>query len=218
MPIVTAQRRNHPVFARCYARVSLRLDEQGMAAYRQRALAGLSGSVIEVGAGNGLNFPHYPAEVTRVLAVEPDPYLRGIAERQAGQAQVPITVADGVAEQLPAPDAGFDAAVLSVVLCSVADQGVALAELRRVVRPGGELRFLEHVRASTPGLRRVQRALDVTGLWPLFAGGCHVSRDTLAAIAGAGFTVAQHEDFVFPETRIPAPASPHVWGIALRDP
>ena len=81
MPIVTAQRRNHPVFARFYARVSLRLDEQGMAAHRQRALAGLSGSVIEVGAGNGLNFPHYPAEVTRVLAAEPVPYLRWVAER-----------------------------------------------------------------------------------------------------------------------------------------
>lgn len=218
MPIVTAQRRNHPLFARFYARISPGMEERGMAAYRERALAGLAGSVIEVGAGNGLNFAHYPAEVTGVLAVEPDPYLRGIAERQAGQARVPVTVADGVAERLPAPDAGFDAAVLSLVLCSVADQGAVLREVRRVVRPGGELRFLEHVRASAPGLRRVQRALDATRLWPAFAGGCRVSRDTRAAIAGAGFTVARHEDFVFPQTRIPGPASPHVWGIAVRDP
>jgi ubiquinone/menaquinone biosynthesis C-methylase UbiE len=104
------------------------------------------------------------------------------------------------------------------MLCSVADQGAVLRELRRVLRPGGQLRFLEHVQASTPGLRRVQRFLDVTRLWPAFAGGCRVGRDTLTAIAAAGFTVIEHEDFLFPEGRIPVPASPHVWGIAVRDP
>jgi ubiquinone/menaquinone biosynthesis C-methylase UbiE len=209
--------KGHPRFARIYARVSPGMDAEGMAGYRQRALAGLAGSVIEVGAGNGLNFAYYPAGVTGVLAVEPDPYLRGIAEKHAAQAPVPVEVRDGVAERLPGPDGSFDAAVVTLVLCSVADQRVVLAEVRRVVRPGGQLRFIEHVQSDTPGLRRVQRVLDAT-VWPLFVGGCHVGRGTLATIAGAGFTVAQSEAFRFPQSRIPPPAAPHVWGIATRDP
>jgi ubiquinone/menaquinone biosynthesis C-methylase UbiE len=191
------------------------MDAEGMAEYRQRALAGLAGSVIEVGAGNGLNFPHYPPEVTRVLAVEPAPYLRGIAVREAGNHGGVIEVADGVAERLPAADGAFDAAVATLVLCSVADQRAVLREMHRVLRPGGELRFIEHVRAGTPGLRRVQRVLDAT-VWPPLLGGCHTSRDTLSAIAGAGFTVTRSEAFRFPVTQIPLPASPHVWGIAVR--
>lgn len=209
--------KGHPLFARIYARASPGMDAEGMAGYRQRALAGLTGAVIEVGAGNGLNFAHYPAGVTRVLAVEPDPYLRRIAGEHAKRAPVAVEVHDGVAERLPSPDGSFDAAVVTLMLCSVADQRAVLAEVRRVVRPGGELRFIEHVRADTPGLRRVQRVLDAT-LWPPLVGGCHVSRDTLAAIAGAGFTVVRSEAFRFPESRIPPPAAPHVWGIATRDP
>jgi ubiquinone/menaquinone biosynthesis C-methylase UbiE len=214
---VPAERKGHPLFARYYARVSPGMDAEGMAGYRQRALAGLTGSVIEVGAGNGLNFGHYPSGVTGVLAVEPDPYLRRIAEEHAGQAPVAVEVRDGVAERLPGADGSFDAAVVTLVLCSVADQRAVLAEVRRVVRPGGQLRFIEHVRADTAGLRRVQRALDTT-VWPRMLGGCHVSRDTLATIAGAGLTVVQSEAFRFPQTQIPSPAAPHVWGIATRDP
>lgn len=209
--------KRHPVFARWYAKVSPGMDAGGMAEYRQRALAGLAGSVIEVGAGNGLNFPHYPPEVTRVLAVEPAPYLRGIASQNAGRARVGIEVKDGVAERLPAADGAFDAAVVTLVLCSVADPRAALQEVHRVLRPGGQLRFIEHVRADTPGLRRVQRVLDAT-VWPPLGGGCHVSRDALGAIAGAGFTVTRSEAFRFPVTQIPLPASPHVWGMAVRDP
>ena len=155
-----------------------------MAAHRRQALDGLTGTVIEAGAGNGLNFAHYPAGVTAVLAVEPDPYLRQIAGQQARQARVPVEVRDGVAERLPAADASFDAAVATMVLCSVADQRAVLAEIHRVVRPGGQLRFLEHVQAGTPGLRRAQRVLDAT-VWPLLVGGCHTGRDTLAAIASS---------------------------------
>ena len=211
------RRKRHPVFARYYAKMSPGMDAEGMAEYRRRALAGLTGSVIEVGAGNGLNFPHYPPGVTRVLAVEPAPYLRSIAAQKAGNPGGVIEVRDGVAERLPAPDGAFDAAVATLVLCSVADQRAALREIRRVVRPGGQFRFIEHVQAGTPGLRRVQRVLDAT-VWPLLCGGCHVNRDTVGAIAGAGFTVTQSGAFRFPVTQIPMPASPHVWGIAVRDP
>ena len=112
-----AQRKGHPLFARFYARISPGMDAEGMAVYRQRALAGLAGSVIEVGAGNGLNFAHYPAEVAGVVAVEPDPYLRRIAEEHAGRAPVAVEIRDGVAERLPGKDGSFDAAVVTLVLC-----------------------------------------------------------------------------------------------------
>src|SRR5215472_14450789 len=211
------KRVSNPLFARFYAWMSPARDRGGVIDHRRRLLAGLRGEVLEVGAGNGLNFAHYPAGVTRVLAVEPDPYLRQIAGERGGQAPVAVEVSDGVAESLPGADGSFDAAVVTLVLCSVADQRAVLAEVRRVVRPGGELRFLEHVRADTPGLRRVQRALDAT-VWPPLLGGCHVGRDTLSVIAGAGFIVTRSEAFQFPVTQIPLPASPHVWGIAVRQP
>src|SRR5262249_48670917 len=116
---------------------------------------------------------------------------------------------------LPAADGAFDAAVASLMLCSVPDQQRALAEMRRVVRPGGELRFFEHVQATTPGLRRVQNALDAT-VWPGRRGGCHTSRDTAAAIAAAGFAVKELDRFPFPPARIPQPSSPHILGTAIR--
>lgn len=211
MPADPARRR---LFGRYYARVSPAMDTGGMLAYRQRLLAGLAGQVIEVGAGNGLNFAHYPATVTRVLAVEPNPVLREIASQHAANAPVPVEVCDGHAERLPAADGVFDAAVASLVLCSVADQGAVLREIRRVLRPGGQLRFLEHVQARAPGLRRLQRLADAT-LWPPLAGGCHTGRDTVAAIEAAGFTVGEVEAFRFPDSWLTTPASPHVRGEAV---
>jgi ubiquinone/menaquinone biosynthesis C-methylase UbiE len=208
---------NHPIFARYYARMSAAMERGGIAEHRQALLAGLTGQVIEVGAGNGLNFAHYPEQVIRVLAVEPDPHLRRLAELSAAHAPVPVEVADGVADLLPAGDGAFDAAVASLVLCSVPDQGSALAELHRVIRPGGQLRFLEHVRAAGPRLMRAQRLLDAT-LWPAFGGGCHASRDTVTAIQDAGFSIESIERFSFPEARIPFPTSPHIRGVAARRP
>ncbi|MPZ88624.1 MAG: methyltransferase domain-containing protein [Nitriliruptorales bacterium] len=206
---------SHPIFARVYARLSPMMDRGGVAEHRQRLLAGLTGRVIEVGAGNGLNFAHYPPEVTSVLAVEPEPHLRQIAQGEAERASVPVEVVDGVAERLPVGDATFDAAVASLMLCSVPDQQVALGELHRVIRPGGELRFLEHVRAETPALERVQRLLDAT-IWPILGGGCHAGRDTAAAIQAAGFAISRLDRFIFPEGRVPFPTSPHILGVASR--
>ena len=122
-------RRRHPLFARFYAWLSPKMDQGGLIAYRQRLLAGLSGNVIEIGAGNGLNFAHYPPQVSRVMAVEPEAYLRDVARRKARTAPVPVEVVEGVAERLPADDAAFDAAVVSLVLCSVPDQQSALLEI-----------------------------------------------------------------------------------------
>jgi ubiquinone/menaquinone biosynthesis C-methylase UbiE len=168
----------HPIFARCYARVGHLMDAE-IGDHRRRLLAGLVGRVLEVGAGNGLNFPHYPATVTDVLAVEPEPYLRRLALAAARQAPV-----DGTAEALPAPDRAVDAVVASLVLCTVADPDQALAEVRRVLRPGGRLRFYEHVRAQDPQLARWQDRLERP--WGWLVGGCHPNRDTVAAITAAG--------------------------------
>ena len=128
---------------------------------------------------------------------------------------MPIEVVDGVAERLPVDDGSMDAAVASLVLCSVPDQAAALAELRRVLRPGGELRFFEHVVADTPGLRRVQAIADRT-LWPRVLAGCHTGRDTVAAIAAAGFAVEEVDRFRFPKGGLPGPAAPHALGRARR--
>jgi ubiquinone/menaquinone biosynthesis C-methylase UbiE len=206
--------RSHPLFARLYLRIGPAMDRAGAADHRKALVAGLSGRVVEIGAGNGLMFAHYPPEVTEVLAVEPEPTLRAAALEAARAAPVQIKVVDGVAENLPAGDGEFDAAVAALVLCSVPDQAVALAELRRVLRPGGQLRFYEHVAAPNPStLLRVQRFLDAT-VWPRLAAGCHTSRDTTAAIAAAGFTLEDVHRFRFPETGLPGPAAPHVRGSA----
>jgi ubiquinone/menaquinone biosynthesis C-methylase UbiE len=212
-----ARRVSHPVFARYYARISPAMDKGGMAAHRRQLLHGLVGPVIEIGAGNGLNFAHYPAAVTRVLAIEPDPHLREIARRNAAQAPVPVEVREGIAEDLPADDAAFHAAVAALVLCSVADQHAALREIHRILRPGGQLRFLEHVRASTPALRSMQRLLDAT-IWPALTGGCHTGRDTATAIEEAGFAMDRLDRFRFPDTRLTMPATPHLRGSATRIP
>lgn len=201
----------HPIFARTFPAMSRALEDGGMADRRKPLLASLTGEVIEIGAGSGANFGHYPATVSRVLAIEPEPRLRAIATAEAEAVPVPIEVTGGTAGALPAADASQDAAVVSFVLCTVPDQDAALAEIRRVLRPGGRLCFLEHVRADTAGLVRAQRVLEAT-IWPHLFGGCHLSYDTAAAIQRAGFTISRLEKFLFPGTR--TPVSFHIAGYA----
>ncbi|WP_246127550.1 class I SAM-dependent methyltransferase [Amycolatopsis rhizosphaerae] len=193
-------------------RISEASDRRGSAAHRERMLAGLSGRVIEVGAGNGRNFAHYPSTVVEVVAVEPDPYLRGHAERAAARASVPIRVVDGDAEHLPAEDAEFDAAVFSLVLCSVPDVDSALTEAWRVLRPGGEARFYEHVRDENLLLGGIQDL--ITPLWKRLGGGCHPNRDTETALRRAGFAV-DSERFAF-RPMAWLPPSAHILGTASK--
>ncbi|MCC3768595.1 class I SAM-dependent methyltransferase [Streptomyces sp. UNOC14_S4] len=207
---------HHPLFARYYAKVSPLFDERaGIGAYRQELLAGLSGRVIEIGAGTGLNFAHYPTTVSEVVAIEPERLLRRRAVDAAVRAGVPVDVVPGAAEALPVKSEAFDAAVASLVLCSVRDVRRALAELRRVLRPGGELRFFEHGRAENRTHAAVQYVLDAT-VWPLLMGGCHTARDPLAAIRAAGFELGAYRRLRVPEARIPNPVSPCVLGVARR--
>jgi ubiquinone/menaquinone biosynthesis C-methylase UbiE len=206
---------DHPLFARLWVRMAPALEREGAGEHRRQLLGEVRGRVLELGAGTGSNFGYYRSGVTEVVAVEPEPRLRALAEAAASEAAVPVTVVDGVADRLPADDASVDAAVATLVLCSVPDQATALAELRRVLRPGGRLYFWEHVRAESRSLARVQRLLDAT-VWPRVGGGCHTSRNTVRAIADAGFVVDRVEAFAFPETWLPMPASPHVLGVAVR--
>jgi ubiquinone/menaquinone biosynthesis C-methylase UbiE len=204
----------HPIFARVYQRVATACEKVGAAEHRERLLAGLAGRVVEIGAGNGLNFAHYPDTVTEVVAVEPEPFLRARAAEQAQRASVSVTVVDGTADAIPLPDAAVDAAVASLVLCSVPNQQSALAELFRVVRPGGQLRFYEHVAADDAHWSRLQRRAE--RVWPLFAGGCHLCRHTEKAIAEAGFKIDECDRFLFAPCWTAKFAAPHILGRALR--
>ena len=187
-------------------------ESRGLADQRRRMLAELAGQVVEIGARNGLNFAHYPPTVTRVHAFEPEPYLRTLAMRAAERSAVPVSVGDRTAEDLPLEDASVDAAVASLVLCSVRDLGAAVAELHRVVRPGGELRFNEHVASRRPFQRAVQRTADGRST---ISGGCHLARDTEAAFEDGGFRMERVERFVFSVSALDPPKS-HILGCARR--
>jgi ubiquinone/menaquinone biosynthesis C-methylase UbiE len=202
----------HPLFARLCA-VMTRKEPAQVREHRRELLSGLSGRVLELGAGAGANFGLYPTDVSEVVAVEPEPYLRGKASEAAASAPVRVTVIDGTADRLPAEDASVDAAIACLVLCSVADQPAALAELHRVLRPGGELRFYEHVLSHKPQVARNQRLVDRV-FWPRAFGGCHTARDTPAAITAAGFAVERQRRLSVGPRFVPA--ATHVLGSARR--
>jgi ubiquinone/menaquinone biosynthesis C-methylase UbiE len=207
----------HPLFARIQARASAIEERRGGAERRRQLLRGLSGRVVEVGAGSGVSFAAYPRSVSEIIALEPEPNLRKLAERAGESAALPVRVLDAVAEQIPVPDASVDAVVFAGVLCSVADPHRVLGEARRVLRPGGELRFYEHVVARNARLRTLQRLLDAT-FWPRLFGGCHTTRDTEAALVACGFRVEERERFSFRPTLLATPVAPRVLGRAQRAP
>lgn len=207
------QQLQHPRFARQYLRMAPEADRRGAAEHRRRLLAGLSGRVLEVGAGQGRNFPHYPDTVREVVALEPEDTLRAHARRAAAGAPVPVTVVDGEAGNLPGGDGEFDAVVFSLVLCSVSDVPAAFTEAARVLRPAGEMRFYEHVRSDHRWAALMEDAL--TPLWRRLGGGCHPNRDTVAAIAAADFTVDHVDRFAFSYSPL-VPRVSHVIGTAIR--
>jgi ubiquinone/menaquinone biosynthesis C-methylase UbiE len=209
---VTDTEVNNPIFARLFDRFAAKDKGRGEDALRRELLAGLEGRVIEVGPGNGINFEHFPATVEELIAVEPEPYLRKAAEETARKLPLEISVVAGTAEALPVDDGSVDAVVVAGVLCSVPDQKAALQEFRRALRPGGELRFYEHVRSHRPGFARYQDV--VATVWPRLMGGCRPNLDTLAAIEAAGFRIERSRGFGFPDNARAYPVAPRILGVA----
>jgi ubiquinone/menaquinone biosynthesis C-methylase UbiE len=211
---VSADKVSNPIFARLFDRFAAKDKGRGEADLRRELLAGLGGRVVEVGAGNGINFEHYPATVSELVAVEPEPYLRRAAERTARNVELEIQVVSGVAEALPVGRGSADAVVVAGVLCSVPDQRAALAEFRRVLRLEGELRFYEHVRSARPPFARFQDL--VAPAWSRLMGGCQPNRRTLAEIEGAGYRIERCRGFGFPANARIYPVAPRILGVARR--
>jgi SAM-dependent methyltransferase len=201
-------------FARYLERREQRKPDLEARELRRRSLAGLRGRVIEVGSGDGRSFEHYPADVERVLAVEPDPTARAAAAERARATAVQFDIVDGDAAALPAEEGTFDAAVVMGVLCTVPDPAAALRELRRVLVPGGELRFWEHVRSGNPAFRALQRACDVL-FWTRALGGCETTRDTVAAVQEAGFRFVTLDRGFHSSSLLTITTAPYVLGVAI---
>jgi SAM-dependent methyltransferase len=209
---VTSQVVDNPLFARVWTTLSAH-EPESLKALRRENLAGLSGRVLEVGAGTGTNFAFYPDAVDEVVAIEPEARLAAKARVAAADAPVPVTLTDETVEAMD--DTGpFDAVVCSLVLCSVEDPDGVLRQLNSRLRPGGELRYLEHV--ASRGLRgRLQRFIDRTA-FPRLMGNCHAHRDTERSITRAGFDVdrARH-DWTVPAW-LPVPTSEVAIGRAVK--
>ncbi|MFN8052159.1 MAG: class I SAM-dependent methyltransferase [Acidimicrobiales bacterium] len=165
--------------------IDLMLGNAAMGKLRARALEGVSGEVLEVGFGSGTNLEHYPAEVTKVLAVDPATVGRKLARKRLAAARVPVEFVGLDGQTLPLPDESVDNAVSTWTLCTIPDVAAALAEIRRVLRPGGRLYFLEHGLSDDPRIARRQHRLD--GLQQRIAGGCHLDRRHDDLIRDAGF-------------------------------
>ncbi|WP_324717329.1 class I SAM-dependent methyltransferase [Carboxydochorda subterranea] len=179
---------SRPAFAWFMHHVFARLQPAFLWQLRRELTRRARGRVLEVGAGDGVNLALYdPARVDHVFALEPDPAMRRYLLRAAVRAPVPVAVLGGDAEHLPLADGTVDSLVYSLVLCTARQPAAAMAEARRVLRPGGRLLLLEHVVSEHPRWRRVQQA--VNPVWSAVGGGCHLDRDTLATVRHQGFSL-----------------------------
>lgn len=194
-----------PIFARWYELIS-RAEDREIGGFRDETAGEARGRVLELGAGNGLNFARY--RDAEVIALEPERTMLRRAAVRAAEAPVPVRLVRGLAERLPFVDDAFDTVVLSLVMCSVPHPDLAAAEVRRVLRKGGEVRFFEHVRSPDP---RVARRQDlILPLYSRFSGGCRLNRDTLGTFRHAGFRVRYRRLAYGPRH------APHVVGVAAR--
>lgn len=200
--------RGRPIFARFYELLSMAEDPM-IRDLRAETAGGARGRILEIGAGNGLNFSHYPEDGGVVVAVEPEPTMLKKARPRARDARARVHLVRGSAEALPFRDGAFDTLVATLTLCSVPDAARAAREARRVLADGGEVRFFEHVRSTNP---RVARRQDrQAGLWGRIGGGCRPNRDTMVTLRRAGFRVRFRS---FPLGPRFLPGHPHVAGVA----
>lgn len=203
-------------FSAAYDRGFKGAEDAGLREMRRELLAQARGRVLELGAGTGLNLDHYPKSIEGLTMVEPDPHmikqLREKLEQSGRSAEISVVEAPG--EDLPFPDASFDTVTVTLVLCTVPDPQASLAEIRRVLAPGGQLLFLEHVRSNHSDLAKWQDRLESP--WRFLADGCHCNRDTVAAIDAAGFELGSVESGELP--KLPAIVRPLARGSAISHP
>ena len=199
-------------FTAIYDRAMLATEEAGLHRLRRELLAGAEGRTLEIGAGTGANLDLYPAEVEDLVLTEPDEHMLKKLQAKVAREGRTARVVQAPAESLPFEDASFDTAVVTLALCTVPDPAAALGETARVLRPGGKLLFLEHVRSDEPGLARWQDRLERP--WRFLADGCHCNRDTVHAVASARFELERVEQGQLPKA---APLiKPLAWGSAIR--
>lgn len=186
------------LFAAMYDRGLKGTEDAGLREMRRETLAEASGRTIDLGAGTGANLALYPDAVTELVLAEPDPHMSRQLRPKLAQSGRAAELVEAPAEKLPFDDSSFDTAVFTLVLCTVPDPGAALAEAARVLKPGGKLLFVEHVRAGDAGLARWQDRLEKP--WRFLADGCHCNRDTVAAIEASALTVERVERGKLPKT------------------
>lgn len=211
---MASQQKGHKWFAAYWDRM-VKLESRGLQELRDLAVAGLSGRVLEIGAGNGANFHRFPPEVTELVATEPDVFMLDRAHKHAAELGRPVELHQAPAEELPFEDASFDAVVSVLVLCSVSDQSQALGEINRVLKPQGLLRFIEHIRYGSAVGGAYQDLL--TPAWRWLGAGCNPNRRTAEALTDAGFTIAEMHKFKLAPPIPPFSVTrPAVFGTAVR--
>jgi ubiquinone/menaquinone biosynthesis C-methylase UbiE len=180
------------VFAALYDRMMRRGEERSMGRRRRELAANARGRTLEIGAGTGANIPHYPSGVEELILAEPFEPMRRRLERKLRESGRPASTLDASAEAIPLEDESLDTVVSTLVLCTVDFPQLALAEVARVLRPDGQLLFIEHVRSHSPRMARWQDRLETP--WRHFGAGCRCNRDTIASIAAAGFSTEHEEE------------------------
>jgi ubiquinone/menaquinone biosynthesis C-methylase UbiE len=202
------------LFSAIYDRGMKGTEEAGLGDMRHELLAQARGRVLELGAGTGVNLAHYPEAVDSLTLTEPDPHMtKRLREKLAAMGKTSeVTVIEAPAESLPFPDDSFDTAVVTLVLCTVPDPADALKEIHRVLKPDGQLLFLEHVRSRNPSLAKWQDRLEAP--WRFLGDGCHCNRDTVTAISAAGFELGKVDRDALPKA--PPIVRPLASGTATR--
>lgn len=188
------------------------LGTERVSVVRRRVCAGLRGEVLEIGFGSGLNVPHYPPAVVRVVAVEPSDVGWRLAGERLAASRVPVQRSGLDGQALPFEDASFDTALSTFTLCTIPDVGAALREVRRVLRPGGQLHFVEHGRAPDEGVRRWQRRLEP--VQRRVGAGCHLGRPIDELLTAAGFRLTRLDRSYL--EREPRPFAALYEGVAAR--